>query len=249
MRIISKYKDYYDNAQIYGIDTTQIFVRNEELVLTEKVHQFQSTGYHAEKFTIYGLPNHKLNINYFVVGFCGYLYIGCQFTVSKNDIIIEAQTFYHFNRVHKYFKKLIVKYPIEINYRNPTTKEVFRRINVTLNRHKELKSVAAINDYFVKFNTPTFVFHIKSYLPERYLQFRTTNYLNTKIQIVKNPILKKLDFYRAVTPVECFQKINQYRFGVLTELNQKTSKQTNIEKVRSHGFDAKYGFRTRPKRK
>ena len=45
-----------------------------------------------------------------------------------------------------------------------------------------------------------------------------------------------------------FQEIQMYISGVLgTNEDGHDTNQTEKEKVRQHGFDPKYGFRTRPK--
>lgn len=59
----------------------------------------------------------------------------------------------------------------------------------------------------------------------------------------------EIDFYRKKSPVECYQSINQYRFGVLVSDEGGLGKQSDIQKVQSHGFDLKYGFRKRPNEK
>ena len=56
MRIISKFKDYYDGGAIYGIDKTHTFIRKtEEIILSE-------------------IPL-SINEPHEIIGFCGEIYV------------------------------------------------------------------------------------------------------------------------------------------------------------------------------
>jgi len=46
-----------------------------------------------------------------------------------------------------------------------------------------------------------------------------------------------------------FQEIAQYLGGVLTKRESIENKLSDIDKIKQHGFDVKYGFRTRKKDK
>jgi len=78
MRIISKFRDYYDTAMGYGIDKTIIYVRNEKewepkdtgdkIVLTDLIGKLEQIMPHG-RFP--GFDFHLYNI---LLGFCGKLY-------------------------------------------------------------------------------------------------------------------------------------------------------------------------------
>jgi hypothetical protein len=72
---------------------------------------------------------------------------------------------------------------------------------------------------------------------------------NEECFVELNPKLKDLGFFRIHDAFSCYQTIAQYISGVLTNTEIKGSNMTSNEKVQSHGFDSKYGFRTRPKNK
>ena len=65
--------------------------------------------------------------------------------------------------------------------------------------------------------------------------------------VTVDPVLKDLDFYRVRDPWTCYQDIFQYLSGVLGKVQERGgTKMTDGEQVRRHGFDERYGFRTRP---
>ena len=66
-------------------------------------------------------------------------------------------------------------------------------------------------------------------------------------RIITNPNLKEVNFQKVKDAYQCYQEIEQYLNGVLGNIERDDDNRTDIEKVRSHGFDDKYGFRTRKK--
>lgn len=60
-------------------------------------------------------------------------------------------------------------------------------------------------------------------------------------------MLKNIGFQRIKNAFQCYQSIDQYLNGVLGNTEKDDDNRSDLEKVRSHGFDEKYGFRTRRK--
>jgi hypothetical protein len=65
-------------------------------------------------------------------------------------------------------------------------------------------------------------------------------------QIIVNPCLTDYGFQRVIDPYAAFQEISMFLGGVLGQNMDPPSPMTDKEKVISHGFDPRYGFRKPP---
>jgi len=103
MLIISKFKDYYDGVvNTMGVDKTLVYMRNTSEISPNKY----PTVFNSEsRFMMLG--NHRnykykyitrSNCDYFIIGFCGKLYVGWK--LSENDLVNIT---YDFNDVKEYF--------------------------------------------------------------------------------------------------------------------------------------------------
>lgn len=260
MRIISKYKDYYDNAMAYGIDSTQVFVRNEEYV---KVPITKENEHVLDEYRYFGMgsfyskpkPHNELKIelDYILLGFCGKHFLGLKFEVIKGQKEpIASETYYTPEQIRKGFLKLASQYDLDLpKGKVPETADRLGKRFVDKDTSiKALTQSRLFQSWFFTFNCPTFSITPKACSPSRFTSHFGENYYPYRNKIlVLHPCLKDIDFYRRMNPFECYQNINQYRFGVLGNNEDGHSTQSDIEKVQSHGFDMKYGFRKRPKEK
>ncbi len=74
-------------------------------------------------------------------------------------------------------------------------------------------------------------------------------YRRNGLYVALNPSLKALEFYRVKDSYSAFQEIAQYLGGVLTKRESIENKLSDIDKIKQHGFDVKYGFRTKKNEK
>ena len=63
--------------------------------------------------------------------------------------------------------------------------------------------------------------------------------------LVKNPILKNINFARKYNPYEVFQKLEQFISGVLGGQSPKMVEIEDVYRIQAHGFDKKISFRKR----
>ena len=66
-------------------------------------------------------------------------------------------------------------------------------------------------------------------------------------EIELNCELKKFEFYKVLDSFTIWQELSMYIDGTLTSPGNYTIEIADKYKIESHGFDTKYGFRTRPK--
>lgn len=257
MKIISKFKDYYDGALSLGIDSNLIYMRKTELVSFDSLDGYDSfirdkpDTFELQRINIdrenYYSEHHYINFKELVIGFCGKLYPAFEFETVIDKQQNNSSVFYKAEEIDLFFSELEAKhknlfYAGEYNYRikRPSIEE----LNVYL------KSKVFDREYynwFQKVNCPVFKF--SSDPDQQTIHFvKIISYKKSKIFIQKNPNLRELEFYRIKDTYTVFQSIGQFLGGVLTNTEVSESTLNDKQKVHQHGFDEKYGFRKRPKK-
>lgn len=66
------------------------------------------------------------------------------------------------------------------------------------------------------------------------------------VVVVRNPCLKDLNLQRVLDPYTAFQDISQFISGVVPGQHMPMVQLSDKDQIRKKGFDPKYGFRTRP---
>lgn len=228
MYVISKFKDYYDGViGTMGVDKTIVYERNlieiedEKKILKEFKIKDSSWNHRRE--------NHFLNIGYmntdskkykevnnFIVGFCGKLYLGWKFgyEVKERDergVIVEVTKFdiiYGYDNAKKHLKS---------GFWKDTSQE---DIDYVLN----YESI----DMFRTLKSPIFIFD-------------RSKPRNGSTLII-NPNLKEYEFYKVVDSFTAFQEIQMFIGGILGIGEKEIIKVEDKYKIPQHGFD-KWSFR------
>lgn len=235
MHIVSKIKDYYDSAVGMGIDKSIVYVRHQkQMDLPDDVLEILGVentltwldGLQLRSQSFIG-KEEKTKIFTILIGFCGKIYIG--YKIYKEVGISEDK--YDIKYDTKEVEDLIdFKKSASWNMSEKKCIANFRNFKT------DIASIDTM-EIFRKYNTPVFaVGHHNSFLD--------------KNQFIVNPILKDYQFARVFDPYTAFQEIQMFVSGVLPSGdNSPETKMTEKQKVNQHGFDEKYGFRTRPKNK
>lgn len=233
MLIVSKYKDYYDSAVGMGVDKSIVYERKEEDIHDKYFYFYEELGY-KQKYsgisgiyegilrsfsTGYGWYDNDFDSMVRVIGFCGKLY-----------------PFFEFIEKEKDSEGLITKTSEFVFDRD----KIIDRLKLKKGRKAEL-----INEWDLlvgkdpieihrKFNTPVFIHK---------------HGRRNDVQLTINPVLKDYKFVRVFDPYTAFQEIQMFISGVLSTGDDVDQiKMNEKDKVNQHGFDEKYGFRTRPKK-
>src|SRR5690606_23356119 len=85
MRIISKYRDYYDYVQSFGFDPNMVYVRNTEWKPISK------QDYKLRDIRIISGYNKSHIVDLLIIGFCGKIYKCAKFS-DKHYYSIEELT-------------------------------------------------------------------------------------------------------------------------------------------------------------
>lgn len=237
MYIISKKKDYYDGvAGTMGIDKTIVYVRETTIIDDEKKFPdfikppkerwrklrefpFTSLDYYSfkkdKKYTNYG---------YFIVGFCGKLYVGWKlYTPTENRNGFKTSIIYDVEFINRILK------PRGFNIKNNVIDDV-----------KDIQNYDVI-EVFRKYNTPLFIYD-NDY--ERTSIDR--DFYKNKKKFIINPKLCDYEFYKIFNSVQTFQEISMFISGVLGNNEKNVIEVSDRSKIEGHGFDYKWSFRKPP---
>jgi hypothetical protein len=240
MLIIAKKKDYYDGvAGTTGIDKTIVYDRQiievEEndipILFARKRYHFgknDQTSFH--NISYYDIKK-ELRVlyhecAYFVIGFCGKLYIGWKlYSIGKeedgSDALITTIT-YDFDNM----KKIV----------EPKTwggRKFVDDVNYIVNHN--------VIDLFRELNAPVFVYDSDYGKVSIYRH----SYGNFHPKFIINPLLKEYQFYKVFNTVQAFQEISMFMGGVLGNKEKEIVEVADKYKIGQHGFD-KWSFRKMP---
>ena len=227
MYIISKksYKDYYDGvAGSVGIDKTITYERHRQEFNVRK-------DKNAPKIFEFGkvvrwrnpirwikhisTKNTKYGYGYFLIGFCGKLYMGFKIVERQEGRVVndtqcnfgdKLYITYDANEfMEKYHDKQNVWYDDEIIN---CCDELFKIDALELNR---------------EYKTPIWAFEDETF--------------------IVNPLLKNFDFFKMMDAFTAFQEISMFIGGVLGNKEKEIIQVSDKNKIEQHGFDYKWSFR------
>ena len=225
MRIISKFKDYYDNAICYSYcDHSNIYVRNEQ--------EYIDNTLNITALKYYPFFNHSI-LTFNILGFCGKFYLIIDYNgvyyININDLIDN-------------FKptniSLYKKYLESVTYENPGYKKVqvkdklVRLPEKILNQFLEVNSNTLLQNLFIKYGIPYFLIKL------------------TDIYGVKNPklitnfnSLKTLKFYKVFNANQTYQELEMFFNSVLVRSESPAQILDSKVLITAKGFDVKTSFR------
>jgi len=220
-----------------GIDKTIVYERNTIEIddVKNMPNEFQLDNNLSWN---YRRTNHFLNIgqmgtdskkykkvDFFIVGFCGKLYLGWKFKYDAKEVdiydnivdVTKTDIIYGYDNAKKYLKS---------NWWKNTIQE---DVDYVLNYNP-------IN-IFRELNSPIFIY-------DEHISGRPSN---TGTLII-NPNLKDYKFYKVVDSFTAFQEIQMYISGVLGAGEKEIIEVDDKYKIPQHGFD-KWSFRKKPTKK
>ena len=238
MYIIAKNKDYYDGVVgSVGMDKTLVYERTIEEITDDKVmlKEFRHTrnsGWHGvnreNPFLNIGYANtdskkYEEN-NFFIVGFCGKLYLGWKFSRTveiwgENGLPSEA-----------------IKTDIIYGYEN--AKEYLKTSYWRSNLKDDVEYVMKYDpiNMFRELKSPVFIYDSDRSKPRG------------NDALIINPILKEWEFYKVVDAFTAFTELQMFIGGVLGVGEKEIIEIEDKYKIPQHGFD-KWSFRREPSKK
>jgi hypothetical protein len=234
MLIISKKKDYYDSVVgTTGIDKTIIYDRETKEFegddipiiferkrgywgLSRTKTPFHQMNYHHIKKEFQNICNEHA---YFIIGFCGKLYIGWKLygVINSND---EVSTEFTYN--NEYMKKIL------------EDKSWDGILSDSIDYVQSFNALQIFRDL----KSPAFVYD-SDYGRTHYYKKRNNNHHS---KFIVNPLLKNYEFYKVFDTFQAFQEVSMFIGGVLGAGEKEITVVADKYKITQYGFD-KFSFR------
>jgi hypothetical protein len=225
MKIYSKFHDYYDSVLKFSqTDEDGVVYEREskQYVFDKNMAEIKSSG-HVQYY---------LNSNLYFIGFCGKIYPVFNYHFEEGEsknfhIGIDNEAL--IEKIKEYKKRASGRY----EYPDSVCLNKLLGIKEQFDwwRNYTYVNPFKLEDFFIKYETPIFVFCNSVENRERKWTLKT------------NPCLKDFDFQRIVDPYSAFQEISMFFNSTLT--NVKTPKMpvgSDVVIAESKGFD-KWSFR------
>lgn len=245
MLIITKRKDYYDGvAGTTGIDKTIVYDRQmiefDDLRKAPKVFHIDKYDSNLVKNNpFYRLGNTDLitefkkkypHDSYFIIGFCGKLYLGWKLysevkRINYSDSNAKIDIIYSVDDIKKIFKPFAwwgTFSDVVDHVLNYDAMPIFRELN-----------------------TPCFVYDEDYKRTD--VDFDKPWHNKKKKMFVINPLLKEYEFYKVFDTFQAFQEIQMFIGGVLGNREKDIVVVEDKYKIAQHGFD-KWSFRKEPQK-
>jgi hypothetical protein len=247
MRIISKFKDYYDCVQAYGMDQTILYVRNKEIEKGTKGLPRCSNLYFWSEDPLFKCDD-------FIIGFCGKVYgaVRLRKNGTNNEVFCHS-----IEAVDKYFKENLTEKQLNEYYGKRTgalyVPYVRHRYTYSSYFDKVEGSRNLYEHLFIEKKCPIFV--MGNSLTERNtegikVESEIYQYDERGKQgcILYNPVLKEFDFFKVFDPHTAYQEIFMYVAGVLATPMKPIPEISDDDMRDVKGFD-KWSFRKEPSKK
>lgn len=239
MKIVSKFHDYYDSCLSHGHDESVVYLRETKTfyyqnkenppIIQELESWFSKARSHSDS-THFSWPNRRI--------FDWFIFKETRYTVDYVTLVFSG-------RAYNAIKVL------EENTRNiPTSTNTFLwtesdAIEYFSSRGQDLRSKG------YRFDRHTKEDRIKQYYKclqpnlDWMIEKKVTCVLFDK-NIVVNPVLRDIQFYRVFDAYTCYQELDMWISGTLAYPQNMMVEIEDKYRIEQHGFDMKYGFRKRP---
>ena len=221
MRIISKFRDYYDNVQGMGSDQTDVYLRENKEAMGEDLVQYAGLNESLEKIPhslSYSWKSGQYEEHYrlypVIIGFCGKTYL-----VYRYEAPNETLHFYNADEVDAFVESYLDKeynlkkyFPYKLQgwerrWQNRGWR-IGRQDFTQANIKEAFEEIGKLDltEYFQHGKAPTFVI--------RHRELNRTGFAD-KFKISFDAPLDEYEFVKIIDPYTAFQEISMYRNGVL----------------------------------
>jgi len=230
MRIISKFKDYYDNAQAFGQDQSMVYHRiTTEIELSETA--IPEELFRNIRSVSIGDNRDEYSAEFILVGFCGKIY-----PIVKISKSYSYKPTYHYavsvDDVHRIADKLNIP------------KKTIEKWD---DKQSWWSRALTLTEFFARSGDDRY---LDLFTDNKYVSFLIYDCEPYKrnIQFIINPDLSKTGLVQLIDPYAAFQEISMFLGGVL---GSEAAPMVEIEdkyRIEGHGYD-KWSFRKMPTKK
>jgi hypothetical protein len=229
MKIISKFRDYYDNISHQYLDKDILYLRKNQ---TKQLSRIEVKRLPKVDYFDLVISEHEHLLHQEFICFCGKVIP--VITLRKMDLYgTILLTFYDATTLEQYLHQ--IKHPLQFNqlkWRHHSYLYILKSIKNFFARSEGLEN---LEPYYRKWNTPCFVF--RRSLGDRF-----------EYQIEINPCLREYNFAKIRDPFSAHQELYMFVSGVLNQPERPMVAISDSDKIHKHGFD-KYSFRKLPTKK
>jgi len=220
MRIISKFRDYYDGVQGMDLEKDDVWVRKQSKtgfknIRTNGFNYYNYSSYLFGIDVVYDKTLGGIKFSNGVIGFCGniipFLNIGGYICFTEEDAYNHKPDF------------IVSRY---------------KRDEYTFNKHVKAafldQSYERFQHIFSDYDCPSF-------------RIQCTSMNLNECELTINPTLNDSGFFKLKDSYTAYQDISMYVFGVLGNRNDKTVTISDEDMKKQKGFGHKYAFKKEPK--
>jgi hypothetical protein len=248
MRIISKFKDYYDGAMGLGMDTSVLFMRQKPETLEEEGLDKRKEVPKAYKsicpnisISSYFTKDFQVSFCPVSIYFCGKVYRGLRVLVKSGSFSTSStlydKTFYSLDQFISFME--FHKFNIVDTRGRGLENNLFKRPTVKKDLEKFFQGTYDDRDFVEQRIREKTVIALYSVNPFTYFWDRFTH------EVVLNPKLSDYEFYRVHPAPQAYQEIEMYISGVLGEANKEPINISDKDRIYQHGFNER-SFRKDP---
>lgn len=243
MRIISKFKDYYDGVMSYGQDMSVVLERNTDILSKSNCDFFEKLGFMHPELRAYEsncrVDGSQYSISPFKIAFCGLIYSGIEVSAASNRRAYDTEVSFHYD-AESYVNRLL---EIGAAIADDKRRKYMRR----LYHYSSCTNAEDIKNYFSRQGEKSkFDFFADASLPLLACYSRAWN--RGELEIEKNPRLSDVCFYKVVDAFSAYQELSMFTSGVMSKAeNNVVVISDDIKKIQK-GFDD-YSFKKLPSKR
>lgn len=238
MRIISKFKDYYDSCMYYGMDKDLVYARHVETKngsIKELLETSELRSYESNKTNIYYAFGN--------IGFCGKFYPYIKFErglptdrITQIKPPNEVVFCYNFEQVEEYMNSFPYTGNFMGYYRTKLTDKQKRHYPVSSHLpYQYWNDADTLENYFNKYTKQNLEPFFEHKTPIIIAVNRERGNQDTSLKT--NISLKEYQFYRMFDAFKAFQEISMFLGGVMPRTGKETVILSDVMKRDKHGFD------------
>lgn len=231
MKIISRFKDYYDSISHQYLDKEILYLREKKIIAITRKTAETLPGVEKDAYKYYYDLRLRLDfdINVEIIGFCGKLYPVVSIkTISTG----KTENLYDFESLKEYAKEIGI--PFKTEKRRWRWRDYdFTHLADYERLFNSIEKAADLEKMFMKYQTPCFVYKMVN---------------NQEYHLVVNPMLKEYGFMKVKDPFSAHQELYQFVSGYLNQPVNPMVQISDKDKIHKHGFD-KWSFRQKGPKK
>lgn len=239
MKIVSKFRDYYDSAQGVGIDKTLVYVRKPRKLKLSKAEDALIKGMRANA------PRHDEErqgrwakdywTNIFIVGFCGKIFPCVELNIISRSTITTTE---------KITKLYIYSYEEWVDtITTYNIKELLEDIHSTRywgNNKKGIMEFFNMGNKYSQFENIFLENKVPIFVSTGIKKLHDMNY-----SVVANCNLSSLGFYKKMDPFTAYQEVSMYVGGVIPKDTMDMIEISDQSRLEKRGFN-ECSFRKMP---